>query len=86
MTIPSVKDFFAQYAEKGHIFPAPGLRVLTKDGIGLNVWGVAPNYSQENLVVMGQEGVKWNLLGWGNPDYYIAAILDKSGAVVAGDL
>jgi hypothetical protein len=98
MTIPSVKDFFAQYAEKGHIFPAPGLRVRLRNRIGDDVMMISPQYAESELRIYGDNGgARWGIGGRGfgiakhewilraNPDYDIIAILDESGNVVAGE-
>jgi hypothetical protein len=93
-----VKDFLAQYADKGHIFPAPGLAVRLRDGTSSDVMMIAPEYSDSKLRIYNDYGnnywdIKGNAFssewrGWilnSKPDYDIVAILDESGAVVAGD-
>jgi hypothetical protein len=91
MTLPTVAEYFAQYAEKGHIFPAPGLRVRLRNGKKVSILMVKPKYSRNLYPVCSRGSGYWRLDGFLNhPDntevYDITAILDESGNVLAGDL
>jgi hypothetical protein len=98
MTLPTVAEYFAQYAEKGHIFPAPGLTVRLRHGSEDDVMMIAPAYSDSTLRIYNDYGYKrWDIQGnaftfevndWIldlEPNYDITAILDESGNVVAGE-
>lgn len=92
MTLPSVKDFFAQYAHGGYIFPAPGLRVRTRDGAVMFLSFIAPSYTKhmETFPIRGVKAHYWTLEGkyqnnGAKSTYDITAILDESGNVIAGE-
>ena len=98
MTLPTVAEYFAQYTEKGHIFPAPGLRARLRNGSEDDVMMIAPAYSDSTLRIYNDYGHKrWDIQGnaftfevdyWildSEPNYDITAILYESGNVVAGE-
>lgn len=94
MTIPSIKDFFAQYAEHGHIFPAPGLRgVKLVNGDCVTLIAVLPDYEPYReykypLLINQYAHDKWYLCGKSTYDdstRNIIKILNESGNVIAGE-
>lgn len=96
MTIkPTVAEFFAQYAKRGHIFPDGGLRVKCRDRDVKQVTAVLPEYHENEYerILPNGTGWGWYISGRPNPphtrmqhDKDIIAILDEAGNVIAGEV
>lgn len=90
--LPTVAEFFAQYAEKGVIFPAEGLWVKCRDGDLKQVTAVLPEYHENEYERIVPNGIGWGwyIRGRPNPphtrrhhDKDIIAVLDYAGSVIA---
>jgi hypothetical protein len=49
--LPTVAEFFAQYAEKGHVWPEPGLRALLRNNLEGKVCVILSSYAHKELPV-----------------------------------
>jgi hypothetical protein len=93
---PTVADFFAQYAEKGHIFPEPYLRVALRGGISTKIGAILPSYCFQYTPIFDADdgSFKWSIDGKDGHDasdghhasYDIVAVLDDAGDVIAGEV
>lgn len=90
-SIPSVEEFFADYADEGHVFKEPGLKVQLRDGgIEAMICAVLPKYDEGRYHIIGADdcwfidGNAYNNIGVPHSKDIIA-ILDGD-KVIAGAL
>lgn len=95
--LPTVAEFFAQYAEKGHIFPDGGLKVRFHDGDEGLIMLIEPSHAVwEQSIVNNYSARLWRIDGTYRiarkhksrrpqpHDCDIIAVLDDAGNVIAG--
>lgn len=89
-SLPTVAEFFAQYAEQGHIFPDGGLKVKWRDGEEDTIVLIFPAYvGSPHPIQAICLGTRWRIDGnylFNGPFHAdIIAVLDDAGEVIAGE-